>query len=64
MTDIAAFADHIYGLPDRELMWFAEDLLNQGCEPDVRDSLIAEVARRDMIPQLAALFGDDPEDYE
>ena len=64
MTDLAAFADHIYGLPDRELMWFAEDRLKDDCPPDVRDCLIAEVGSRNLLPQLAVSLGDDPEDYE
>ena len=64
MTDIAALADHVYGLPDRELLWFASDLINDDCSPDVWDCLVAEVISRNLTVQLAAELGDDPEDYE
>ena len=64
MTDIAALADHVYDLPDRELLWFASDMINDDCSPDDRDCILVEVRRRNLTAQLAAELGDDPEDYE
>ena len=65
MTDrLAALADHVYGLPDRELLWFASDMIKDDCSPDDRDCLLVEVRNRNLTAQLAAELGDDPEDYE